>query len=997
MKTTRRHVCMMLMMLAALPLLLGLGPADTEWTEPGNTDINILNGGVMLTDNDDFYFNQNGIFLQRGESVIALSADDGRNLNLVQGKLYYTVGKSVYRIPASGGARETVHTAAADIKQLYVMGERLVYIAGGNAYSAKIGGSAERTSSLEGVMGLIPTPFGNLYLTGEVLNYTLCAEGTSILQNVQSCYTDNGYLAVQINNQNYMAELSALFSGFNKSKLEAFAIHGNTELMTLFAPDDENTISEYNENYNLVMDFEALLESAGLVTADRLASEPLSRLFAEEAVVIPEVSQGQRNMVKRARQLHEIEWTPLENRSQWGGQGTFYAETTYTGLPYGQPVNSNGYIGYGVTLEKYASVVLDNTSIFYTSYSTYNKTAPVYSTDCSGYVSYAWGLSQRRTTYTIPNVAEKVSDQSLYSIQIGDALNKQVSHVVLISDVRYDAEGNITWLEVMEQTPVITKLTRYGAGETRSLASFQSYYLNGGYVIYRNPERDSVTYTPNPAVPLDGETAPGQKDKAPKSKTTSVVNGKTVELYSDVSGAVIYYTLDGSAPTTSSARYTGPITFNDTTKLRAIAYTGMYSGSTILEYTVKVPLLATPTIAISEGSSSGKYVAAGSKVSITSVSGATIYYTLNGSAPTTSSSVYSGPITLNADTTVKAIAVAAGYRQSAANSMEYIIGKVYTITASAGSNGSVSPSGASSVVQTGSKTYTITANNGYKVDSVLVDGKNVGAVTSYTFSDVNANHTISAAFISASVLPFTDVKSGAWYYDAVSYVYASSLFNGTSSTTFSPETTMTRGMFVTVLGRFAGVTDGFTGSSIGLVTAQGVNIRKGPSTDTEILGLVSNRNTVVKVLDKSGDWYQIQYGTVTGYIRSDLMKAYSANYSDLSLDQYYSVYVQWAYLTGIANGVAGSSFNPDAAITREDMCLLLYNYLQIYGKTMPKSVSKTIFPDEAQMGASAKTAIYELQQAGVINGMGDGTFSPKSGGTRSQVAQIFSKYASAVK
>ena len=70
----------------------------------------------------------------------------------------------------------------------------------------------------------------------------------------------------------------------------------------------------------------------------------------------------------------------------------------------------------------------------------------------------------------------------------------------------------------------------------------------------------------------------------------------------------------------------------------------------------------------------------------------------------------------------------------------------YTIKASAGANGSISPSGAVKVAPGASKTFTITPASGYQTASVLVDGNSVGAVSIYTFSDVSANHTISATF-----------------------------------------------------------------------------------------------------------------------------------------------------------------------------------------------------------------------------------------------------------
>ncbi|MDR0952231.1 MAG: chitobiase/beta-hexosaminidase C-terminal domain-containing protein [Oscillospiraceae bacterium] len=1005
MNASRRYILLLILLLAAalaLPAVASAAPGE----DYGNSDLNILNGGVMLSDGEDFYFNQDGIFVQRGDAVEALSADDGVNLNLSGGYLYYTVGRYICRIPADGGSRELVLTAAQPIKQLYVKGESLLYISDGWVFEAKAFGVATGIDAPAKVMGLIPTEFGNLYLTGQPLNYTLWAGKTAILENVQSCYTDSGYLAIQIGNKNYQAPLSGLFDGFSEAQLEPFNIHGTSSIAEVLSPDDQNAISEYNDNNELMLDFEALLLDSGFDLESRLVAGTSSSSDGEdEQSVIPTVSQGQLNMVLRARQLHEIEWTPLENRTQWRSRGVFQAGVTYTGLPYGQPVNTNGYVGgtintqtgakelragFGLTLEDYSKAILDNTSRFYTTYSEYTAIAPSFSTDCSGYVSYAWGIN-RSTTYSLPFVAERVGDQSLYSLQVGDALDKTVSHVAMISDLKYDAEGNIIGLTVMEQTPVITKLTSYGAGESRSLASFQTYYFDGGYEIYRNPNRDSVQYNPSAAVPLDGE--PRTFDRAPKAAVTGIIGGKTVSLSADDPNAVIYYTLNGSEPTTGSTRYSGPITVYDETRLQAIAYTGKYADSAVLRYTIKVPQLAAPSFSVDYGLYSGNYVAADSKIAISSASGAKIYYTTNGAAPTIGGTLYSSPLTMKGDMTIKAIAEAPGYKTSAVSSVDYKLGRVYSITASSGAGGSISPTGTALVVQTGSETYIITPAAGFKVADVLVDGSSVGAVTSYTFSNINSNHTISASFKSSGTLPFTDVASDAWYYESVSYVYASGLFNGTSSTTFSPQTAMNRAMFITVLGRAAGISEEFKGSAIGLVTATDVNIRSSPSTSSEIVGSVKNRLSVVQVLGKSGDWYNIKFGSVTGYIRNDLMRAYNGNFSDLPLDQYYSVYAQWAYLSGITEGTAAGSFRPQELITREDMCLLLYSYMRVYNKSLPDNIEISAFSDEWQMDSDSVSAIYALGRAGIINGMGNGTFVPKGSAKRSEVAQIFRKFA----
>ena len=88
-------------------------------------------------------------------------------------------------------------------------------------------------------------------------------------------------------------------------------------------------------------------------------------------------------------------------------------------------------------------------------------------------------------------------------------------------------------------------------------------------------------------------------------------------------------------------------------------------------------------------------------------------------------------------------------------SATFAVNITYTITASAGANGSISPSGAVGVNHGASQTFTITPNAGYHVADVTVDGSSVGAVTSYTFTNVTSNHTISATFAANVALTIT--------------------------------------------------------------------------------------------------------------------------------------------------------------------------------------------------------------------------------------------------
>lgn len=130
----------------------------------------------------------------------------------------------------------------------------------------------------------------------------------------------------------------------------------------------------------------------------------------------------------------------------------------------------------------------------------------------------------------------------------------------------------------------------------------------------------------------------------------------------------------------------------------------------------------------------------------------------------------------------------------------------YSISASAGDNGTISPSGNISVSAGGTKTFTIRANTGYEIEKVLVDGKSVGAVDTYTFEKVQANHTIAVKFrtLGEKKLSFTDVKDGDWHREAVCYVYSNGLMNGVSDTLFAPDQLTSRAMLAQIFYNRAG-------------------------------------------------------------------------------------------------------------------------------------------------------------------------------------------------
>lgn len=145
---------------------------------------------------------------------------------------------------------------------------------------------------------------------------------------------------------------------------------------------------------------------------------------------------------------------------------------------------------------------------------------------------------------------------------------------------------------------------------------------------------------------------------------------QSVSLSSLTAGAKIYYTTNGSTPTTGSTLYSGPISVASSETIKAIAVTtGTHNSAVASAAYVINGAVATPTFSPVAGSYTGTQ-----SVTVSSAtSGATFYYTVNGSTPTRSSTLYAGPISVAASETVKVLAVKAGYSDSAIASAAYVI------------------------------------------------------------------------------------------------------------------------------------------------------------------------------------------------------------------------------------------------------------------------------------------------------------------------------------
>lgn len=179
---------------------------------------------------------------------------------------------------------------------------------------------------------------------------------------------------------------------------------------------------------------------------------------------------------------------------------------------------------------------------------------------------------------------------------------------------------------------------------------------------------------------------------------------------------------------------------------------------------------------------------------------------------------------------------------------------------------------------------------------------------------------------------FTDI-TGHWAADNILFAASRGLLSGTSDTTFSPDTGMTRGMFVTALGRLAGI---------------------------------------------NPDSYQ------------------TGKFTDVKVDAYYAPYVNWAAQTGIVEGVTATTFAPDTNINREQMAVIMKNYAAKLGYDLPQTLKAVTFVDNTQISSWAKDAVKSMQQAGILAGKNENKFDPKGTATRAEVATVLRRFVEIV-
>lgn len=244
-------------------------------------------------------------------------------------------------------------------------------------------------------------------------------------------------------------------------------------------------------------------------------------------------------------------------------------------------------------------------------------------------------------------------------------------------------------------------------------------------------------------------------------------------------------------------------------------------------------------------------------------------------------------------------------------------------------------------------TITADPDDGYRVGRVIVldvNGKTVPVnyvkndydyIETWSFTMPASNVAITVKFEVQGSSYYDDVRTDAWYYNAVTFVTDRGYFNGVSEMLFAPYIDMNRAMFVTVLGRMANV---------------------------------------------------------------DTSKYMGLAFSDLEAGMYYVPYVKWANENGIVLGRSDTIFDPEASITREEMAAIMYRYCEYIGMDMtPKNTMfMERYTDRNEISDWAVTYVEWAVGCGLMRGMTDHTIDPLEHASRAQVAQVIMNFCDKV-
>lgn len=916
----------------------------------GNTsEMMLAGGGRMVQTPEGLFFlgaADGCVYRTDGETTVCVLDEPARCLNWLDGTLYYALcgdGEfSLWSLAAETGERTPLLEAfSGELKQFYAASDGTFwFLADDTVWQLTPSQEPSAQLQADGIVSFVPTTCGLVYACGTLFDYNVYCGGTLLVEQAEEYYTvddaEDCRLVYVTGGETYQISLADLCAGSYKVEPFTGIAANNT------AADVREQTPEQPEEETVSV------EPVSAVKRDPEASAPVKR----------DVSQGMINIALRAYQMTDVKWKCVHNVYGWKSNILYIEGMTYTGLPYGQPIDKS-YVPWNVGYSQFLALTADANSAFYHDRSTVTD-GLAYATDCSAFVAWAWQTGTRMNTVMLAQSdVSTVVGNSYANAQIGDCINNIGSHVVLITNIKYNTAGEITAIEIAAANVNAAKnyccaREWYGAGYAQSLADLQSRFFAQGYQLYRYNKRNSVTFTPEASVPVSHDASPS---------TTTPTYTPVVHYGMDVSQwqGTIDWSKARNFIEFAIIRCSHSTTTLDSQWERNVAACIQYK----IPYGVYIYAKATtPEEAIAEA-----------KLVIQRLNGRKpdlpIYYDVEDNDSNLlldNDKLYE--VVAAFCNTIEAAGLKAGVYSFTSAFNEHLVGTgyskwscwvaqindSYTCTYRGGFHawqyswkgkipGITDPTTGKLcdvdldvwVGDIGDLTnrYTMTrtaatCTKSGKVVYTSLDGKTKLSVTVQSLGhDFNSNGKCTrcgAVNTSASsVGVFADVSSSAWYFSSVSYVVQRGLFSGTSATTFNPDGSMTRAMLVTVLWRMAG---------------------------------------------------------------APRLVAYNP-FVDVLPGTYYFDAVTWAYQNGAIGGVSATRFAPSNPVTREQMAVILY---KLSGQSQSSTSVLNQYADSGSISNYAKYGMAWAVRRGVISGVSATELNPLGTATRAQVATIIRRY-----
>ncbi len=168
-----------------------------------------------------------------------------------------------------------------------------------------------------------------------------------------------------------------------------------------------------------------------------------------------------------------------------------------------------------------------------------------------------------------------------------------------------------------------------------------------------------------------------------------------------------------------------------------------------------------------------------------------------------------------------------------------------------------------------------------------------------------------------------------WALNSIQFVYDRGIMTGTSAEQFSPDARMSRGMLITALGRLAGI---------------------------------------------------------------NALNFTSGSFNDVDMSSYYGPYAEWSLRSNITRGTGNNNFSPDSPVTREELAVILVNFVSAMRYYLPSGEEAQSFADNSTISPWAMEAIEIMRNANIMQGDQDNNFNPKAPATRAEIAAVLQRF-----